>query len=48
MVHPRKALSRHGNSDASGEYDFGGRSSIVDLYAHLRKKVDAKREPMIH
>ena len=30
-------------------YDFGGRSSIVDLYvSYLRKKVDAGREPMIH
>jgi two-component system response regulator TrcR len=30
-------------------YDFGGRSSIVDLYvSYLRKKVDAGRDPMIH
>ena len=31
------------------EYDFGGRSSIVDLYvSYLRKKIDTGREPMIH
>jgi two-component system response regulator TrcR len=30
-------------------YEFGGRSSIVDLYvSYLRKKIDAEREPMIH
>ena len=31
------------------EYEFGGKSSIVDLYvSYLRKKVDAGREPLLH
>ena len=30
-------------------YDFGGRTNIVELYiSRLRKKIDASREPMIH
>ena len=30
-------------------YDFGGKSSIVDLYvSYLRKKVDAGHPPLIH
>jgi len=31
------------------DYDFGGRSSIVDLYVYyLRQQIDARRRPMIH
>jgi two-component system response regulator TrcR len=49
MRNPRKALSRKEILRRVWNYDFGGRSSIVDLYvSYLRKKVDAGREPMIH
>jgi two-component system OmpR family response regulator len=31
------------------EYDFGGRSNVVELViSHLRRKVDAGNEPLIH
>jgi two-component system OmpR family response regulator len=31
------------------QYDFGGRSNVVELaVSHLRRKVDAGREPLIH
>ena len=37
------------NGGTSQNYDFGGRTGIVDLYvSYLRKKVDAGRVPMIH
>jgi two-component system, OmpR family, response regulator TrcR len=49
MRNPRKALSREEILRRVWNYDFGGRSSIVDLYvSYLRKKVDAGRMPMIH
>jgi two-component system response regulator TrcR len=49
MRNPRKALTRKEILHRVWDYDFGGRSSIVDLYvSYLRKKVDAQREPMIH
>lgn len=49
MRNPRKALSRKEILRRVWNYDFGGRSSIVDLYvSYLRKKIDAGREPMIH
>ncbi|HVQ50185.1 MAG TPA: response regulator transcription factor [Mycobacterium sp.] len=49
MRNPRKALNRKEILHRVWDYDFGGRSSIVDLYvSYLRKKVDAQREPMIH
>jgi two-component system response regulator TrcR len=49
MRNPRKALSRKEVLRRVWDYDFGGRSSIVDLYvSYLRKKIDAGREPMIH
>lgn len=35
--------------DRVWNYDFAGRTSIVDLYiSYLRKKIDSDREPMIH
>jgi hypothetical protein len=35
--------------DRVWNYDFAGRTSIVDLYiSYLRKKIDAGQEPMIH
>jgi two-component system, OmpR family, response regulator TrcR len=49
MRNSRRALSRAEVLRHVWNYDFGGRSSIVDLYvSYLRKKVDAGREPMIH
>jgi two-component system, OmpR family, response regulator TrcR len=49
MRNPRRALTRAEILDRVWNYDFAGRTSIVDLYiSYLRKKVDAGREPMIH
>jgi two-component system response regulator TrcR len=49
MRNPRRALTRNEVLQKVWNYDFGGRSSIVDLYvSYLRKKVDAGRDPMIH
>jgi two-component system, OmpR family, response regulator TrcR len=49
MRNPRRALNRDEILDRVWNYDFGGRSSIVDLYvSYLRKKIDSGREPMIH
>ena len=49
MRNPRKALSRKEVLRRVWDYEFGGRSSIVDLYiSYLRKKIDSGREPMIH
>lgn len=49
MRNQRRALSREEILQRVWNYDFGGRSSIVDLYvSYLRKKIDATHEPMIH
>jgi two-component system response regulator TrcR len=49
MRHPRRAVGRKEILDRVWNYDFGGRTAIVDLYvSYLRKKVDAGRTPMIH
>lgn len=49
MRNPRRALSRTEILDRVWNYDFAGRTSIVDLYiSYLRKKIDADAEPMIH
>ena len=49
MQNAGRVLSKAQILDNVWNYDFGGRSSIVDLYvSYLRKKVDAGREPMIH
>ncbi|MET0454774.1 MAG: response regulator transcription factor [Mycobacterium sp.] len=49
MRHARRAVSRQEILDRVWNYDFGGKSSIVDLYvSYLRKKIDAGRPPMIH
>jgi two-component system response regulator TrcR len=49
MRNPRKALSRNEILRRVWNYEFGGRTSIVDLYvSYLRKKIDAERAPMIH
>ena len=44
-----KAVTRQEILRRVWEYEFGGKSSIVDLYvSYLRKKIDAGREPMLH
>jgi two-component system response regulator TrcR len=49
MRHARRAVSRQEILDRVWNYDFGGKSSIVDLYvSYLRKKIDAGYPPMIH
>jgi two-component system response regulator TrcR len=49
MRNPRRALARTEILDQVWNYDFAGRTSIVDLYiSYLRKKIDAGQMPMIH
>jgi two-component system OmpR family response regulator len=49
MRNPRRVLSKAQILDRVWSYDFGGRSSIVEIYiSYLRKKIDAEAEPMIH
>lgn len=49
MRNPRRVLSKSQILDRVWSYDFGGSSSVVELYiSYLRKKIDAGREPMIH
>src|SRR5690606_31964886 len=49
MRNPRRVLSRAQILDRVWSYDFGGRSSVVELYiSYLRKKIDTLGPPMIH
>ncbi|MGV9768610.1 response regulator transcription factor [Microbacterium sp. NPDC003461] len=49
MRNPRRVLSKAQILDRVWQYDFGGKSSVVELYiSYLRKKIDAGREPLIH
>ena len=49
MRNPRRVLSKAQILDRVWNYDFGGRSSVVELYiSYLRKKIDAGRDPLIH
>ena len=49
MRNPRRVLSKAQILDRVWSYDFGGKSSVVEIYiSYLRKKVDAGRAPMIH
>ena len=49
MRNPRRVLSKSQILDRVWSYDFGGRSSIVEIYiSYLRKKIDADGPPMIH
>ncbi|GAB3842932.1 response regulator transcription factor [Dactylosporangium cerinum] len=48
MRNPRRVLSKMQILERVWNYDFGGQTNIVELYiSHLRKKIDAGREPMI-
>ena len=49
MHNPKRVLSKAQILDRVWNYDFGGRSNIVELYiSYLRKKIDSGRTPMIH
>ncbi|WP_433578384.1 response regulator transcription factor [Nocardia brasiliensis] len=49
MNHAGRTVSRAQILDRVWNYNFAGRSNIVDLYvSYLRKKIDADNEPMIH
>lgn len=49
MRNPRLVLSKSQILDRVWSYDFGGRSSVVEIYiSYLRKKIDAKGVAMIH
>ena len=49
MRNPRRVLSRAQILDRVWSYDFGGRSSVVEIYiSYLRKKVDSLGPSMIH
>ncbi|MGO1544709.1 MAG: response regulator transcription factor [Gulosibacter sp.] len=49
MLNYRRVLSKSQLLDKVWGYDFGGKSSIVELYiSYLRKKIDTLGEPLIH
>ncbi len=49
MRNPRRVMSKAQILDRVWSYDFGGRSSIVEIYiSYLRKKIDSLGAPMIH
>lgn len=49
MRNPRRVLSKAQILDRVWSYDFGGRSSVVEIYiSYLRKKIDSLGKPMIH
>lgn len=49
MRNARRVVSKSQILEQVWDYDFGGRSNVVELYiSYLRKKIDYGREPMIH
>ena len=49
MRNPRRVVSKTQILDRVWDYDFGGRSSVVEIYiSYLRKKIDADAAPMLH
>ncbi|QAY61864.1 response regulator transcription factor [Microbacterium protaetiae] len=49
MRNQRRVVSKAQILDRVWNYDFGGRSSVVELYiSYLRKKIDQGFEPLIH
>ncbi|MCU1404293.1 MAG: DNA-binding response regulator [Glaciihabitans sp.] len=49
MRNPRRVLSKMQILDRVWSYDFGGKSSVVEIYiSYLRKKIDSGRPAMIH
>ena len=47
MRNPRRVMSRMQILDRVWSYDFGGRSSIVEIYIRIAQKIDAGETPMI-
>jgi two-component system OmpR family response regulator len=49
MRNPRRVVSKTQILDRVWDYDFGGKSSVVEIYiSYLRKKIDAEGAPMLH
>ena len=49
MRNPRRVVSKSQLLDRVWDYDFGGKSSVVEIYiSYLRKKIDAEGAPMLH
>lgn len=49
MRNPRRVVSKSQILDRVWDYDFGGKSSVVEIYiSYLRKKIDADQAPMLH
>jgi two-component system OmpR family response regulator len=49
MCNPRRVLSKSQILDHVWSYDFGGRSSVVEIYiSYLRRKIDTEEPRMIH
>ncbi|WP_281787651.1 response regulator transcription factor [Aurantimicrobium sp. INA4] len=49
MRNPRRVVSKTQILDRVWDYDFGGKSSVVEIYiSYLRKKIDAEGSPMLH
>lgn len=49
MRNPKRVLSKAQIIDRVWNYDFGGRSSVVEIYiSYLRKKIDTLGPAMIH
>lgn len=49
MRNERRVLSKSQILDRVWSYDFGGKSSVVELYiSYLRKKIDAGHTPLLH
>ncbi|MFT4156773.1 MAG: response regulator transcription factor [Microbacterium sp.] len=49
MRNERRVLSKAQILDRVWSYDFGGKSSVVELYiSYLRKKIDLGRTPLLH
>lgn len=49
MRNPRRVVSKSQILDRVWDYDFGGKSSVVEIYiSYLRKKIDTDAAPMLH
>ena len=49
MRNPRRVVSKSQILDRVWDYDFGGKSSVVEIYiSYLRKKIDSEGSPMLH
>jgi two-component system OmpR family response regulator len=49
MHNPRRVLTKSQILHQVWDYDFDGRSNVVELFiSYLRKKIDVGRDPMIH